>query len=179
MCSSGWLRWRRRGDVRACREERLTAAAQARMLKAMRLPDPVTGRRPQRRGPRGFYRPRTHEAPEAPVPSRDGVCCAGESGACGCSHTHTPADLGTEGSVLRSEVLAAQVALPSFLCGGKGLPLVRRGGTGRRRGGWVRRRRCRQAQGCWLGSHTRCRYRRGRFSLRRCGRRLVNRWALW
>ena len=46
------------GDVRACREERLTAAAQARMLAAMRLPD-ATGKRPQRRGgARGVYRPR-------------------------------------------------------------------------------------------------------------------------
>ena len=46
------------GNVAACREERLTAQAQARMLKAMRLPDPPTGRRPQRRGPRGVYQPR-------------------------------------------------------------------------------------------------------------------------
>lgn len=45
------------GDVAAMREERLTAQVQTRMLRAMRLPDPATGRRPQRRsGPRGVYR---------------------------------------------------------------------------------------------------------------------------
>jgi hypothetical protein len=47
------------GDVAAIREERLTSQVQARMLRALRLPDAVTGQRPQRRGgPRGVYRHR-------------------------------------------------------------------------------------------------------------------------
>jgi len=47
------------GDVWAIREERAQTLHLSRMLRALRLPDPVTGRRPQRRGgPRAPQRPR-------------------------------------------------------------------------------------------------------------------------
>ncbi len=38
-------------------EVRLQETTLRRLLAALRLPDPMTGRRPQRRGPRGVYRP--------------------------------------------------------------------------------------------------------------------------
>jgi len=47
------------GDLKAMREERLTALTMSRLLAALRLPDRRTGRPPQRRGgARGVYRMR-------------------------------------------------------------------------------------------------------------------------
>lgn len=47
-----------RAALAAMSEARATTISMLRLLAALRLPDPRTGRRPQYRGPRGVYRPR-------------------------------------------------------------------------------------------------------------------------
>jgi hypothetical protein len=46
------------GPAAAVREQRHHALLLAQLLAALRFPDPRTGRRPQRRPPRGFHLPR-------------------------------------------------------------------------------------------------------------------------
>src|SRR5438045_3739142 len=43
------------GDVSALRHEREASLAMARLMAALRLPDPTTGRKPQRRSMRGVH----------------------------------------------------------------------------------------------------------------------------
>lgn len=45
-------------DPKLLRSANSTAKTMSGLIAALRLPDPVTGRRPIRRGPRGVYRPR-------------------------------------------------------------------------------------------------------------------------
>lgn len=52
-------------DPKLLRDANSTARTMSGLIAALRLPDPKTGRRPIRRGPRGVYRPRRLE----PIPS--------------------------------------------------------------------------------------------------------------
>src|SRR4051812_27069152 len=46
-----------KGDVSALRHEREASLAMARLIASLRLPDPLSGRRPQFRSIRGVHRP--------------------------------------------------------------------------------------------------------------------------
>lgn len=56
-------------DSKLLAEANATANVLKQLIAALRLPDPRTGKRPQRRGARGVYRPRASKAVETPSAS--------------------------------------------------------------------------------------------------------------